>query len=124
MLNCFLQNCLFCIGCFSIGKHSSIFCSNSLIYNDLCMEIARKIGCFFVLNSPFGELRERENAIKQPKFSVLRFPGTRRLCSKSIDFSLFKWRKNKSSRIFAQIKTPRSSCPLLFYLNTFVLNQP
>ena len=78
---------------------------------------------FFVLNSLFGELRERENAIKQPKFSVLPFLGTPRLCSKSADFSLFKWRKNKSPTIFLWIKTPWSLCPRPFYLNTFVLNQ-
>ena len=36
---------------------------------------------FFVLNSPFGEFGERQNDIKQSKFSVLPFSGTPRLRS-------------------------------------------
>ena len=53
-------------------------------------EYASRFDWLFVLNSPFGELGEQENVIKQPKFSVLPFAGTPRLCSKSADFSLFK----------------------------------
>ena len=40
---------------------------------------------FFVLNSPFGESGERNNSIKQPKFSVLPFPGTPRLRSNMLE---------------------------------------
>ena len=87
-------------------------------------EYASRFDWLFVLNSLFEEFGERENAIKQPKFSVWGFPGTPRLCSKSVDFSLFKWRKNKSPTIFLWIKTHRSSCPRPFYLNTFILIQP
>ena len=95
-----------------------LFCSCTVVrirrYGDISFELLSRLSqlaavcspepCFFVLNSPFGELGEWENAIKQPKFSVLPFAGTPRLCSKSIDFSLFKWRKNKSPTIFLWIK--------------------
>ena len=33
----------------SILGPATIFCFKSLIYNDLCIESTRKIGCFFVL---------------------------------------------------------------------------
>ena len=50
---------------------------------------------------------------KQPKFSVLPFPGTPRLRSNMLKKSVLWTKKNKSSRIFAQIKTPCSPCPRL-----------
>ena len=61
----------------------------------------------FILNSPFGESGERNNSIKQPKFSVLRFPGTPRLCSNMLENAFSGRQKIKSLTIFSQIKTNR-----------------
>ena len=83
------------------------FCFKALIYNDLYIENTRKLGCFFVSDSLFGEFGERQITIKPPKFSVLPFPGTPRLRSNIPKRCVLRSKKNKSPRIFAQIKTNR-----------------
>ena len=89
----------------------------------------------------FDNLRQSNRLAFRFKFSVWRIwrTGERHKAAEILRFALFGdtafmlkigWffafqvEKNKSPTIFLWIKTLRSLCPRLFYLNTFVLNQP
>ena len=102
------------------GHH---FCFNSLIYNDLCIENTRKTRVFFRFKFSVWRIWRTRERHKAAKILRLGFPGDTAFMLKIGWFFAFQVEKNKSPTIFLWIKTLRSLCPWLFYLNTFVLNQ-
>ena len=102
---------------------TGFFCFKSLAWSDICIENTRKTRVFFRFKFSVWRIErtgERHKAAKILRFAVC---GDTAFMLKIGWFFAFQVEKNKSPTIFLWIKTLRSLCPRLFYLNTFGLNQ-